>query len=104
MVPGKATGVPEYAPLEPPDPPPDPEPATNVIEFTLPTLPPGPALSITSRAICAPADSVTVLSTLCQACQSPVSGIATEPDTLTPFISRWNVPPWPADATRNVTV
>src|SRR5438445_9757673 len=69
----------------------------------LPTGPAGPPLSATRRAFCWPAWRVTVCPTLCQFCHDPVSGIVIAPETFTPFISRWNVPPCPSDATRKVT-
>ena len=75
----------------------------NSIDVMLPTAPDDPALSITSRAICRPALSVTAAVTLCHACHDPVAGIVSGPDTSVPFISRWNVPPGPSDATRNIT-
>src|SRR5262249_38700086 len=98
-VPGIATGVPLNAPFvgEPPA-------AANASVVMFPTAPPGPAVSITTRAICAPALSVTLVVTLCHTCHPPVFGTAIAPDTFTPFISTWNIPPCPDDATRAVSV
>ena len=71
----------------------------NVIDSKLP-----PPESITSRAICAPASSATNRVSVCHVCQPPVFGTDIGPVTLLPFISRWNVPPPPAEATRKPTV
>jgi len=73
----------------------------KAIESKLPTD--TAMLSMTSRAICGPAVNVTVLLTVCQVCHPPVSGTVRLPVTFTPFISRWNVPPCPDDATRTST-
>src|SRR5579885_3018517 len=97
MVPGIAAGVPPYGVTV------GTGTALNVIESKLPTAY-KPFESITRRADCAPAASVTVRVTFCHVIQPPVLGTATGPVTSVPFISRWKVPPWPADATRNATV
>ena len=80
--------------------------ARNWMRSTLPMMPPA-ALSKTSRADWGPAASVTVAETVCQVCQPPVVGIVSVPVTLTPFISRWKLPPVARvanAATRNWTV
>ncbi len=79
------------------------EAAENWIQSKLPTAFVAFA-SRTSRAICTPALSVTVRVTVCHACHPPVFGTVTGPVTSAPFISRWNVPPCPEDATRNAAV
>ena len=53
---------------------------------------------------CTPALSVTDLDTVTQFCQPPVFGIVSEPVTLMPLNSTWNVPPAPFAATRTFNV
>ena len=74
--------------------------ALNCIQSKLPTAE-LPVVSMTSRAVCVPATSAMVVESVCQLCHPPVFGTVIAPVTLTPFISRWNVPPCPDDATRN---
>src|SRR4051812_46257260 len=72
----------------------------NCIRSKLPTDE-MPMVSITRRAVCTPAPSVTLVVMVCPVCQPPVLGTVREPVTFRPFISRWNVPPDPDEATRN---
>src|SRR5262245_5600813 len=60
----------------------------------------GPFVSMASFITCTPAVSVTGVVSVCQFPHPPVSGAAIEPLTFVPSISKWNVPPTPAEATR----